>query len=123
MSPCKGQGPWCSPTSRSSLDKLSSGAVFSFSTKRIWLAGATLEELSLTLVSTASLLSLRSALDSRCFNKMPPSFSGAAWNDRLLSGQAPAGAPGRPHDFGRVPEPAPNTGHQRAPGAPPQTAG
>ena len=51
-----------------------SGADFSFSTKRIWLAGVTLEELSLMLVSTVSLLSPRSDLDSCCFDKMLPSF-------------------------------------------------
>ena len=51
-----------------------SGTDFSFSTKRIWLTGVSLEELSLTLVSTVSLLSPRSALDSCCFDKMLPSF-------------------------------------------------
>ena len=78
MSPSKDQGPWCLPTSRSRQDKLSSGADFSFSAKRIWLAGIMSEELSLTPVSAASLSSPRSARDSYCFDKMLPSFS-KAW--------------------------------------------
>lgn len=58
------QGPWFSPTSKSRLDRLSSGAGF-FSAVRTWLARVIPEELSRLLpASTASILSLKPASDS-----------------------------------------------------------
>lgn len=65
------QAPSFSPTSKSRLDKLSSGAGFSFSAARTWLERAVSEARSLLRpVSTASLSSPKPAWDSESRREM-----------------------------------------------------